>query len=282
MNPIIPSEPAGVVTLNLSAGSVQTVLVDGEPFVVFRPAVDAIGLDYSTQLRKLRDRSWASRRDIPTTASDGKTYRMAAVDLRTFLMWLATVNEAKVGDEVRPTLVAYQRETAEAVQNYWVRGGAINPAASAEQLDTLQQEIEQHRINRALGLVQIVAAMDDSVDAKWKRSKQLHHYAVAAGEVPEIPLEDRALTVETYLSDHGLSKDERRSVRSTFGRKVSLAFEIEHDEKPKDSIGLVDGRERNVKSYTEADRPLFDKVWNEYYAAQFPAGPTQDTLGGAA
>jgi hypothetical protein len=280
--PIVNSEPGEVVKLDLSAGSVHTVMVDGEPHVVFRPAVEAIGLAYSAQLRKLRDRSWASRVDIDTTGADGKTYRMAAVDLRTFHMWLATVNEAKVGDEVRPTLIAYQRETAEAVRNYWVRGGAINPAATAEQLDALQQEIEERRIRRALGLVQIVAAMDTSVDPKWKRSKQLHHYAVAAGEAPEIPLEDRALTVETYLTDRGLTKDQRRSVRSPFGRKVSLAYEIEHDEKPKDSLGLVDGRERPVKSYTEADRPLFDKVWTEYYAAQFPAAPMQDTLGGAA
>jgi hypothetical protein len=165
---------------------------------------------------------------------------------------------------------------AKAVRTYLLD---VEEQATPEQREVA---IESRRINRALGLVQIVAAMDDSVDAKWKRSKQLHHYAVAAGEAPEIPLEDRALTVETYLTDQGLSKDQRRSVRSTFGRKVSLAYEIEHDEKPKDSIGLVDGRERNVKSYTEADRPLFDKVWGEYYAAQFPAAPVQDRLDGAA
>jgi hypothetical protein len=271
-------ESREVVKLDLSAGSVQTVLVDGEPHVVFRPAVESIGLAYSAQLRKLRDRSWASRVDIDTTGADGKTYRMVAVDVRTFLMWLATVNETKVAEATRPMLVAYQRETASAVNDYWTKGGAINERATDEQLDALEQQIEERRIRRALGLVQLIAAMDDTVDPKWKRSRQLHHYAEAVGEVAEIPAEDRALLVDTYLKDRGLSKDERRSVRSSFGRRVSLAYEMQHGEKPKDSIGLVDGRERAVKSYTEADRPMFDKVWGEFYADRYPA---QQRLGEA-
>lgn len=274
--------PTEVVKLDLSAGSVNTILVDGQPHVVLKPAIEALGLDYSTQLAKLKTRSWASVGQSPMVAEDGKVREMAAVPVRTFLMLLATLNENRVKAAIRPTLIAFQNETADAIEAYWTQGGAINPAATDDQLATLADEIELRRIRRALGLVQIVAAMDDSVDPKWKRSKQLHHYAVAAGELPDIAPEDRALTVETYLNDRSLSKDERRSVRSTFGRRVSLAYEMQHGAKPKDSLGLVDGRERNVKSYTELDRPLLDKVWDEFYADQFPAGPTQSELGGAA
>lgn len=113
-----------IVKLDLSHGSIDTVQVDGEPHVVLRPAVTSIGLDYPSQLRKLRDRSWANRCDIPTVAEDGKVRQMVAVDVRTFLMWLATVNETKVAPEARPTLVAYQTETTAAVSNYWTRGFA--------------------------------------------------------------------------------------------------------------------------------------------------------------
>ncbi|MFF8297694.1 phage antirepressor N-terminal domain-containing protein [Streptomyces globisporus] len=261
-----------VARIDLSAGSIETVLVGGEPRVVFRPAVEAIGLAYSGQLRKLRDRSWANRVDIDTVAEDGKNRQMVAVDVPTFLMWLATVNENKVAEAVRPTLVAYQRETTSAVNDYWTRGGAINERATDDQLDALQQQIEERRIRRAHGLISLVAAMDDSVDPRWKRTRQLHHYAEATGEVAEIAPEDRALLVETYLTDCGLTKAERRSVRSSFGKKMSLAYQMAHDgKKPQDSFGLVDGRERPVKSYTEADRPLFDRVWEEFYADRYPA-----------
>jgi hypothetical protein len=272
-------EPSQVAKIDLSAGSIHTVMVDGQPYIVLKSAVEELGLDYRTQLRKLKTRSWAVVGSAPTTGADGKTYDMAAVPVRTFLMLLATVNEQRVRDEVRPVLVAFQNETADAIEAYWTQGGAINERATDDQLNALQQRIEERRIRRALGLVQIVAAMDDSVDPRWKRSRQLHHYAEASGEVPEIAPEDRALTVETYLKDRDLSKDERRSVRSSFGRRVSLAFEMQYGEKPKDSLGLVDGRERSVKSYTEADRLMFDKVWDEFYAGRYPA---QQQLGGDA
>ncbi|MFJ9037895.1 phage antirepressor N-terminal domain-containing protein [Streptomyces sp. NPDC102406] len=266
-----PAQPNEVVKLDLSAGAIHTTLIDGQPHIVLKPAVEDLGLSYPAQSRKLKTRSWATVAQTATVAEDGKLREMDAVPVRTFLMLLATVNENRVADEARPTLVAFQNETADAIEAYWTQGGAINERATDEQLDTLQQQIEERRIRRALGLVQLIAAMDDSIDTRWKRSRQLHHYAEAAGEIAEIAPEDRALLVETYLKDCGLSDVERRSVRSSFGRRVSLAYQMQYGEKPKDSLGLVDGRERSVKSYTEADRPMFDKVWSEFYADRYPA-----------
>ena len=227
-------ESGEVVKLDLSAGTIHTVVVDGQPHVVLKPAIDDLGLDFSTQLAKLRSRSWATVGQRPMVAEDGKTREMTTVPPRTFLMLLATINENRVKAEHRKTLVAFQNETADAIEGYWTKGGAINERATDDQLDALQQQIEERRIRRALGLVQIVAAMDDSVDPRWKRSKQLHHYAEAAGEVPEIEPEDRALTVEMYLKDRDLTKDERRSVRSSFGKRIALAYEMQHGERPKD------------------------------------------------
>ncbi|WP_107305698.1 phage antirepressor N-terminal domain-containing protein [Streptomyces scabiei] len=277
MSPLSP-ESREVVKLDLSAGSIHTTLVDGQPHVIIRPAVEELGLSYPAQYRKLRSRSWATIAQKATVAEDGKVREMDIVPVRTFLMLLATIDENRVSAAARPILVAFQDETADAIEAYWTRGGAINERATDEQLDALQQQIEERRIRRALGLVQLIAAMDETVDPRWKRSRQLHHYAEAAGEIAEIAPEDRALLVETYLKDAGLTKGERRSVRSSFGRRISLAYEMQHGEKPKDSIGLVDGRERAVKSYTEADRPMFDKVWGEFYADRYPA---QQRLGEA-
>lgn len=121
---------AAVAKIDLSAGSVHTVLVDGEPHVVLKPAVEDLGLSLPAQLRKLRDRSWAVVAQTATTGSDGKTYAMATVPVETFLMLLATVNENKVAEHVRPVLVAYQKETAKAVHDYWTKGAATNPRVS--------------------------------------------------------------------------------------------------------------------------------------------------------
>jgi hypothetical protein len=260
------------VRLDLSAGSVHTVLVDGEPLVVFRPAVEAIGLDYSTQLRKLRDRSWANRRDIPTVAEDGKTRQMAAVDVQTFLMWLATVNENKVADEVRETLVAYQQETTTAVNAYWTQGGVINPRATEDQLDSL--------INRAKQQAEILSILSGIVDPAWLETKGRMVAARALGEEPELDPLDVPLYVPDFLKGKGLKRSQIESVQSWFGRRAAALYEAEHGEKPgKRQSDLPNGSVRETYAWTARHLPVFEEAWTKFYAKDFPV---QDALGGAA
>lgn len=118
-----------IVKIDLSSGAVCTVLIDGKPHVVIRPAIEELGLSYPRQYRKLKGRSWAVVAQAATTGADGKTYQMDVVPLRTFLMLLATVNENRVAEHARPTLVAFQNETADAIEAYWARGLAQDPEA---------------------------------------------------------------------------------------------------------------------------------------------------------
>lgn len=140
-----PSQSHEVVKLDLSAGSIHTKLIDGQPHVMLKSAVDDLGLDYSTQLAKLRKRSWATVGQSPMVAEDGKLREMTVVPVRTFLMLLATINENRVAADRRKTLIAFQNETADAVEAYWTGGGAINPKASLPQLDTLKERVESQR-----------------------------------------------------------------------------------------------------------------------------------------
>lgn len=87
---------------------ITAALVDGVPLVSIRHACEAIGLQYSSQLTKLRSRSWAVVCQWGTTAADGKTYQMAMMDRRTMTMWLATIDENRVSEEARPVLIAFQ------------------------------------------------------------------------------------------------------------------------------------------------------------------------------
>lgn len=271
MAPSIPDQSTEVVKLDLSAGSIDTVVVDGEPHVVFRPAVEAIGLSYPAQLRKLKDRSWASRCDIATTGADGKTYRMVAVDVRTFLMWLATVNETKVADEVRDTLVAYQQETTTAVNAYWTEGGAINPRASEEQLDSL--------ISRAKQQAEVLSILAPIVSPDWLETKARLVAARALGEEPEVDPLDVPLYVPDFLKSKGLKRREIESVQSWFGRRAAAI----HKEQTGEEIGkrqtdLPNGSVRETKAWTERHRPVFEETWTRFYAAAFP---TQLGLGEA-
>lgn len=133
----VPNPAAEVVKLDLSAGSVHTTMLADKPHVVIRPAVEALGLSYPAQYRKLQTRSWAVVAQKATTGADGKTYEMDIVPVRTFLMLLATIHENKVAPAARPVLIAYQNETADAIEAYWTKGVASNPRGAPEPATTI-------------------------------------------------------------------------------------------------------------------------------------------------
>ena len=84
---------------------VLAVDVDGKPHVVLRPAIEALGLDFEPQRKKLSRRAWATTSLKEVVAADGKPREMVTVDVRTFLMLLATIDAQRVKPEARPLLL---------------------------------------------------------------------------------------------------------------------------------------------------------------------------------
>lgn len=122
-------------------GEVLAVEINGKPWIVLRPAFAAIGLDAARQIDNVQSREWATTAVTAVVADDGKTRDMIVSDLRTFLMALATIPVSRVAERIRPALIAYQAEVADAIEAYWTRGAAINPRSprSAPQMLTLDE-----------------------------------------------------------------------------------------------------------------------------------------------
>lgn len=80
MDAIVP-QTLTPVTLPLSVGDVQTAEVDGEASIVFRHAVESLGMSYPRQTVKLRDRSWANCAVKATVAQDGKIHANMRLDI---------------------------------------------------------------------------------------------------------------------------------------------------------------------------------------------------------
>lgn len=119
-------------TVQLSVGSLLTVMYEGAPHIVLRPAVEALGLSYGTQRRKLKGRSWACvAQQAMQLPGDTQMRTVDIVPTRTLLMLLATINENRVTAGARDTLIAFQSETADAIEAYWTGGQAIRPQAAA-------------------------------------------------------------------------------------------------------------------------------------------------------
>lgn len=253
-----------VVKLDLSAGSIHATLINGQPHIVLKPAVEELGLDYSTQLAKLKTRSWASVGQSPMQMpGDDQMRAVTVVPVRTFLMLLATVNENRVKVESRPTLVAFQNETADAIEAYWTEGGAINPRASEEQLDSL--------IARAKQQAEVLSILNGIVSPEWLETKGRLVAARALGEEPEVDPLDVPLYVPDFLKGKGLKRRDIESVQSWFGRRAAAIHKAQTGE----DIGtrqadLPNGSVRETKAWTERHRPVFEETWDRYYADQFP------------
>lgn len=261
----VPAVPREVVKLDLSHGSIHTVLVDGKPHIVIRPAIEDLGLSYPAQYRKLQTRSWASVAQKATQMpGDDQSRVVDVVPVRTFLMLLANVNENRVKVAVRPVLIAFQNETADAIEAYWTRGGAINARATGDQLDTL--------ISRARRQAEVLSVLSGIVDAAWLETKGRLVAARALGEEPDLDPLDAPLYVPDFLKARGLARKQVESVQSWFGRRAAALFEAEHGEKPgKRQSDLPNGSVRETYAWVERHRPVFEETWSRYYADQYPA-----------
>lgn len=117
--------------------------IDGRPMVALKPMCEAIGVSYAAQYRKLQSRSWATVALKATVAEDGKYREMVMIDRRTMTMWLATLDENRVSQQARGTVIAFQAEAADALDAYFHTGQAVNPRGNVSTFDILRAQIDQ-------------------------------------------------------------------------------------------------------------------------------------------
>lgn len=249
-----------LVSIPFHGQSVQSVEIDGKPHVVFRPLVESLGLDADSQMKRLRRHSWATTVKMTGVGLDGKNREMTCIDLRTLTMWLATIDENRVSEEARPLVVAYQNEVADAIESYWAKGGAINPRATEHQQKAMMFELRSQ--------MELAQAAKGLIHDAFLEAKARIILARGMGETPELDPTTRPLYVQQFLKEKGLSKKQLGSKASGFGKRLKNRWTAVNGVEPKKApIELTNGRIIEVYGYTEADRPLMEQVWNQYYAA---------------
>lgn len=234
-------------------------------YVALRPVCEALGLNFSGQQQRLQRQSWAVVCTTHTTGADGKTYEMMLIDRRTFTMWLATIDTGRLKNERTRELVrTYQCEAADALDKYFNEGVAVNPRATGE----AARGAEDRALIRARQLVELHMLAQGAVSPDHLEAKLRIILAQARGEHPEIEASARPLYVRDYTREKGVSGKNLKSYAPTFGKYVKEAYRDEHDGKDPGVYfqETPSGQVREVCAYTEADRPLLDRIWNERYA----------------
>lgn len=88
------------------------------------------------------------------------------------------------------------------------------------------------------------------------------------GEKPELDPATRPLYTADFLKSKNLSTKRMKSVAPVFGKRMKALYTLEHGREPeKYDLELSNGQIRQVNGYTEADRPLMERVWEQYYSA---------------
>lgn len=126
-------------------GHAFPLLVDGDgvEHVQLGELCEPFGLDLSGQRKRLKDTGWARLEKISSRRSDGKMTAFLCLPLDQVPMYFATLSPGHVDEEFRPALVAMQKEVAQAVGDYYLRGGAIRPSAPPAQLQALADQIAE-------------------------------------------------------------------------------------------------------------------------------------------
>ena len=240
-------------------------LVDenGTQWVAARHVCEAAGIAWQPQHDKLRTKQWACVTQKVTHDSSGREQEMTMVDRRTFTMWLATIDTNRVKNPAARALVeALQNEAADVLDAYFNEGGAVNPRATVEQAETIAE--------RALSLAKEQLALIDmaknitDLAPGYVQTKVQMVIDRATGTPTHLAESDKPLYVEDFLNEKGVSGKDMKSTRAAFGRRLAVAYQVEHGQKPKKHYGEVDGRAREINYYTESDRQLMEQVWADH------------------
>lgn len=103
--------------------NVDILSTSDEQMVAIRPICEALGIDYSRQLKKIKeDDDLCSVVGVtPTTGADGKQYDMSCLPIRYIFGWLFTINPINVKPEAQEAVRAYRRACYDALYDYFFK-----------------------------------------------------------------------------------------------------------------------------------------------------------------
>jgi hypothetical protein len=90
--------------------------------VPLRPICDALGLDHSAQVQRVKRSKILSSVVvmITTTGSDGKEYEMICLPYKFIFGWLFSLDISRVSEEAQPIVEKYQQQCYDALYDHFV------------------------------------------------------------------------------------------------------------------------------------------------------------------
>jgi hypothetical protein len=111
------------VIIAFNGASLVTAKIKEVIYVAMRPIVEALGLDWKVQHRKISSSTRYGHMTTPLQTTGG-IQEMLCIPLRKLNGWLFSINPSKVREDLRERVVQYQEECFEVLYRYW-QGEAV-------------------------------------------------------------------------------------------------------------------------------------------------------------
>lgn len=126
----------------INGADIVTVDNDGEIFIPIKPICEAIGVNYSSQLEKLKSDPTFSDSVVPLRgipATDGKQYETTCLPLMFVYLWLGSINPKNVSEEARPKVLAYRLDCARVLYEHFTGSMRRTIEANNAEIELLKE-----------------------------------------------------------------------------------------------------------------------------------------------
>lgn len=192
-----------LVPFDFRGDRLELVRHDGAVMVGLRRFCEALGVDFSSQLKKLTADEAVCVVEITTHDSSGRRQGMSCIELDAVPYLLATIKTGKVKPELREKLVTYKREVVKVL-----RDAFLGQRQQAQQVS--RDELEDRRQMRAL----CAASINMTVQVAQLVAKVSERFGTVAvmATVPAPTKTERRPRVKTERkprSDKGTRRDRK-------------------------------------------------------------------------
>lgn len=189
----------------------------GGIWVSVKRICENIGITSNAQVTKLNNREDLCCNVIVVPDKKGVKQRMFCIELKSLAGWLYTLNPQKVRPAIKESLIFYQKETTNVIQEYWFGSGVVvnkrrKPVellkAIGKEINKLQSQNETfHKLKKVYRgkiseLEQSIIQRENVVNALTyvlkTKNKELKHEVNVSAEMVETLSESLGTTIEKY------------------------------------------------------------------------------------
>lgn len=135
---------SGMQMINFHGNEIAVIEKDGTQYVAMKPIVEAMGLDWSGQLKLIKGDAVLSKGMVVTSIpSEGGEQDAVCLPLNKLNGWLFKIPASRYSGERKAAIIRYQEECYDVLFDYFHKGGTTDPAMLRKLAAELLAESEQ-------------------------------------------------------------------------------------------------------------------------------------------